>query len=255
MKKLVAFVAMSIIFFGITVSSVSAEKYEVEKGDNLWNLAKEYDTTVKHLMEINHLSTTVIHPNQEIIINETYIVERGDTLIGIGKQYDVSVDEIIEWNDLKTSLLLIGQELELHGVNVEQKDSGTDNDKKNATSEKASKKASTKSKSTKQAAKQEKKPEGKTLSVTATAYTAGCDGCTGVTYTGVDLNSNPNAKVIAVDPKVIPLGTEVYVEGYGYATAADIGGAIKGNKIDLHVPTKKEAFSWGVRTVNVTIMD
>jgi 3D (Asp-Asp-Asp) domain-containing protein len=108
-----------------------------------------------------------------------------------------------------------------------------------------------------QAPAQEKqeKPAGKTFSVTATAYTASCDGCSGITATGVNLKENPDAKVIAVDPSVIPLGSKVYVEGYGYATAADTGGAIKGNKIDLFVPTKGEATNWGVRTVNVTIVE
>ncbi len=91
------------------------------------------------------------------------------------------------------------------------------------------------------------------ITVTATAYTADCEGGSGVTYTGVDLKANPNAKVIAVDPSVIPLGTEVYVEGYGHAVAADIGGAIEGNKIDVFIPSQDEAESWGVQTVDVTI--
>src|SRR5699024_6125542 len=63
--------------------------------------------------------------------------------------------------------------------------------------------------------------EGETFSVTATAYTSDCEGCTGTTATGIDLNANPDKKVIAVDPDVIPLGTEVHVEGYGNAVAAD----------------------------------
>lgn len=91
------------------------------------------------------------------------------------------------------------------------------------------------------------------LTMTATAYTADCEGGSGVTYTGIDLKANPNVKVIAVDPSVIPLGTEVYVEGYGYAVAADIGGAIKGNKIDVFIPSQGEAEAWGIKTVNVTI--
>jgi 3D (Asp-Asp-Asp) domain-containing protein/DNA-binding protein H-NS len=95
----------------------------------------------------------------------------------------------------------------------------------------------------------------RTITVEATAYTAFCDtGCTGVTATGINLGNNRNAKVIAVDPKVIPLGTKVYVEGYGYAIAGDTGGAIKGNIIDLHVPTTKDAINWGRRTVKVTIL-
>src|SRR5699024_3791817 len=96
---------------------------------------------------------------------------------------------------------------------------------------------------------------GETQTVTATAYTAKCDGCSGVTSTRIELNADSNKKVIAVDPSVIPLGTEVYVEDYGKAVAGDTGGAIKGNKIDLHVPSKEEANSWGVQTVNVEILD
>ncbi len=101
----------------------------------------------------------------------------------------------------------------------------------------------------------EEKQASKTFTVTSTAYTAECAGCSGYTATGINLKANPDAKVIAVDPSVIPLGSTVYVEGYGYAKAGDTGGAIKGNKIDVFVPTKQEAFSWGVRTVKVTIVE
>ncbi|MGC4377905.1 peptidoglycan-binding protein [Fictibacillus sp. Mic-4] len=100
-----------------------------------------------------------------------------------------------------------------------------------------------------------KAPEGKTLSVEATAYTANCSGCSGVTATGMNLKSNPNAKVIAVDPNVIPLGTKVYVEGYGTAVAADTGGAIKGNRIDVFMPSEDQANNWGRKQVNITILN
>ena len=62
-------------------------------------------------------------------------------------------------------------------------------------------------------------------------------------------------KMIAVDPSVIPLGTKVYVEGYGYAIAGDTGGSIKGNKIDVFFPTKAEAFRWGCRKVKIKILE
>lgn len=94
-----------------------------------------------------------------------------------------------------------------------------------------------------------------TFEMEATAYTAYCDGCSGVTATGIDLRNNPNKKVIAVDPSVIPLGTRVHVEGYGEAVAGDTGGAIQGNKVDLHFPTKEEAIQFGRQTVTVTIID
>lgn len=93
----------------------------------------------------------------------------------------------------------------------------------------------------------------KTFTVTATAYTIESAGGSGVTSTGIDLRANPNAKVIAVDPSAIPLGSVVHVEGYGYAIAGDIGSAINGNKIDVYVPTHQAAIEWGVRTVEVTI--
>ncbi|GGM36773.1 hypothetical protein GCM10011351_23650 [Paraliobacillus quinghaiensis] len=96
---------------------------------------------------------------------------------------------------------------------------------------------------------------GKTLYMKATAYTAECTGCSGITRTGINLNKDRDAKVIAVDPNVIPLGTKVWVEGYGNAIAGDTGGAIKGNRIDIHVPTKSEAYRFGVRNVKVKILE
>ena len=66
--------------------------------------------------------------------------------------------------------------------------------------------------------------------------------------------------MIAVDTSVVPLGTNVYVEGlngagnYGYAIAADTGSAIKNNKIDLYMDTHEQALAWGVKTVNLYIL-
>ncbi len=94
----------------------------------------------------------------------------------------------------------------------------------------------------------------KTLYMEATAYTAYCDGCSGITNTGINLRANPNKKVIAVDPNVIPLGSRVWVEGYGYAVAGDIGSAIKGNRIDVFVPSRSDALSFGRRKVQVKIL-
>jgi uncharacterized protein YabE (DUF348 family) len=95
---------------------------------------------------------------------------------------------------------------------------------------------------------------GEEYYVTSTAYTANCNGCSGITATGINLHQNPNIKVIAVDPRVIPLGTKVYVEGYGYAVAADTGSAVKGYKIDVFFPTKSEAYRWGRRTIKIKIL-
>lgn len=88
---------------------------------------------------------------------------------------------------------------------------------------------------------------GRSMRMRATAYAGGTRTASG---TVARRNSGGNSS-IAVDPRVIPLGTKLYVEGYGYATAEDTGGAIKGNTIDLYYNTNAEASSWGVRSVNV----
>ena len=98
-------------------------------------------------------------------------------------------------------------------------------------------------------------PAGRTLIVSATAYTASCTGCSGITATGINLKANPGLKVIAVDPNVIPLGSKVYVEGYGYAVAGDTGGAIKGNKIDLFMAKQSSAIAFGRQQVKVTVLN
>ncbi|VDG98486.1 Cell wall-binding protein yocH precursor [Lysinibacillus sphaericus] len=95
---------------------------------------------------------------------------------------------------------------------------------------------------------------GKVMYMNATAYTAHCTGCSGITATGINLAANPNLKVIAVDPSVIPLGSKVWVEGYGYAIAGDTGGAIKGNRIDLHVPNDAVAKKFGRRQVKIKVL-
>lgn len=94
-------------------------------------------------------------------------------------------------------------------------------------------------------------PRGGTeLSVTATGYSSGDPGVNSTTATG----ARATYGVIAVDPSVIPLGTRVYIPGYGNAIAADTGGAIRGNKIDLCFDTRAEALAWGRRTVTITIL-
>lgn len=95
----------------------------------------------------------------------------------------------------------------------------------------------------------------KTIIMNASAYTADCTGCSGITKTGINLKANRNLKVVAVDPSVIPLGSRVWVEGYGEAIAGDTGGAIKGNRIDLHYPNQSSAIAFGRKMITVKILD
>jgi 3D (Asp-Asp-Asp) domain-containing protein len=85
---------------------------------------------------------------------------------------------------------------------------------------------------------------GRALTVSATGYALG-----GTTATGLPVGWG----VAAVDPSVIPLGTRFVVPGYGEAVAADIGGAVHGNTIDLWFPSVGQAQAWGRRTVTITL--
>lgn len=101
------------------------------------------------------------------------------------------------------------------------------------------------------------------LQMKATAYTADYastgkspgDPAFGITASGtVAKRNNDSYSSVAVDPRIIPLGTKLYIEGYGYAIAEDTGGAIKGNRLDLFFNSNSEVDNWGVRWVNVYII-
>ena len=93
------------------------------------------------------------------------------------------------------------------------------------------------------------------LEFSATSYT--CEGYTGITATG----SVAKRGTVAVDPRVIPLGTRMYIVSsdgkfnYGYCVARDTGGAIKGNIVDLYYDTEAECINFGRRNVKIYILE
>lgn len=100
--------------------------------------------------------------------------------------------------------------------------------------------------------------DGDSLLVLSTAYTATCKGCIGITKTGVDVrNVTPN--IIAVDPSIIPLNSKVELKvggkSLGVFTASDIGGDIKGHRIDILMANNTLANNWGRRIVEVKILN
>ena len=91
---------------------------------------------------------------------------------------------------------------------------------------------------------QPQEPQAYRIKVDAVAYSL-----PGKTALGVPVRRG----VVAVDPKLIPLGTKLHVPGYGPGLAADVGHAIKGRIIDLWFPSTAKARQWGRRTVTITI--
>lgn len=86
----------------------------------------------------------------------------------------------------------------------------------------------------------------RTVNVVATAYTG---------YSTTSTGQKPVWGTIAVDPKIIPYGTKVYIPQFGRTFIANnTGGAIKGNKIDIFMNTKKECYNWGRRTIEIQIL-
>ncbi|MCM2532840.1 3D domain-containing protein [Neobacillus pocheonensis] len=159
--------------------------------------------------------------------------------MSIAMEHNMNIKKIKEWNKFISDFIHPEDGLNIINNPLTEKHANQANNA-NATNINA---ASTNSSSPKE------------ITVKATAYTASCEGCSGITATGVNIKANPDARVIAVDPKVIPLGSKVYVEGVGEAIAADTGGAIKGNRIDVFVPSEQNAINFGVKYLKVTILN
>lgn len=93
------------------------------------------------------------------------------------------------------------------------------------------------------------------IEVLSTAYCP-CTKCCGPYASGTTRTGLPAKKgIIAVDPGLIPLGSRVYVDGYGFAIAADTGSAIRGDRIDVCFDTHDEALIWGMRRLKVYILE
>ncbi|MEI2339393.1 3D domain-containing protein [Priestia megaterium] len=268
-------------FVGAASASTSGT-YHVEKGDTLWKVAQKHSVSVDELKDANNLTSNIIYPNQELnvatIKEMTHKVQQGNTLWSISQQYGVTVDQIKEWNGLKSDLIYPGEQLKIQSPNGQAQQSSpsvaqaapeaqqaqapaeqTQEEQQQAQAEQAQKEQqqaqAEQAQKEQQPAESSQQASGKSMTVEATAYTANCAGCSGTTATGVNLKSNPNQRVIAVDPSVIPLGSKVYVEGYGQAVAADTGGAIKGNRIDVFVPSEGDAQQFGRKSVKITVMN
>ncbi|MED1674655.1 LysM peptidoglycan-binding domain-containing protein [Pallidibacillus thermolactis] len=260
--------------------------YTVVKGDTLWDISRAFGITVAELKERNNLTSDLIivgqvltipnanteHINQQVVKRASLAhkqknlnVTNQDTPVEVQSQKaeeqpakteesnKKSTTQSVEKSEEQTESAKI-QSAEKTVKQAESPKSQSADEPKQQTERVETKAAIQPNEQSKEAEKTVVEA-GDTISVEATAYTVESAGGNGITTIGIDLNKNPDAKVISVDPNVIPLGTKVYVEGYGHAIAGDTGSAIKGNKIDVYLPTEEEALNWGRRTVNVTILE
>ncbi|MBK5442051.1 3D domain-containing protein [Peribacillus sp. TH24] len=247
------------IYSGETLHISQEKHYKVKSGDTLWEIAGKYHVSVNDLKSWNGLNSDTIHPKQELVIKPaTYKDEAASVK---PEQPSAPAEQAKPSAPTKQAKPAAPAEQAKPAAPAEQA-------KPAAPAEQA--KPAAPAEQAKPAAPAEKAEKEKTVSnsestnqsgiekeitVRATAYTADCQGCSGTTATGIDLKANPDTKVISVDPSVIPLGSKVYVEGYGYATAADTGSAIKGNKVDIFIPNEQDAINWGVKNVKLQILN
>lgn len=247
--------------FGSTTSAKGANAGEF--GGKILGIPYIYNLSLAEFQQLDEIDSIWVESEQLLGIerimkeektdNTTHLIEAGDTLFSLAKAYDVKVEDLQEWNNLASDLIFVGETLAVKASAAKPKTAKSIA----STAKKATSKTVTKAspKTVTKAVSAPTNTDGQTYTMRATAYTAYCEGCSGITANGTDIRSNPNLKVIAVDPRVIPLGTKVWVEGYGEAIAADTGGAIKGNKIDVFIPSDGQARNWGVRTVTVKILN
>ena len=204
----------------------------------------------------------IVHNDEGV---QEYTVKYGDTLSVIAEAMDVSLDALIRVNDIQNANLIyagttikfsadkqevvVKNEEEEHTYKVQDNTEVVEVKPVEPTPQKAT---SQEVQTTTTAPAAPAASEGYTLTVEATAYSYAEAGLSSYTADGTNLVNDP--MVIAVDPRVIPLGTMVEIPGYGVFRAADTGGAIVGNKIDVHFPTVAQTYNFGRRTITIRIL-
>ncbi|WP_209366922.1 3D domain-containing protein [Priestia megaterium] len=241
----------------LNVATIKEMTHKVQQGNTLWSISQQYGVTVDQIKEWNGLKSDLIYPGEQLKIQSPN---------GQAQQSSPSVAQAApETQQAQAPAEQTQEEQQQAQAEQTQKEQQqaqaeqAQKEQQQAQAEQAQKEQqqaqAEQAQKQQQPAESSQQASGKSMTVEATAYTANCAGCSGTTATGVDLKANPNQKVIAVDPSVIPLGSKVYVEGYGEAVAADTGGAIKGNRIDVFVPSEGDAQQFGRKSVKITVMN
>jgi 3D (Asp-Asp-Asp) domain-containing protein len=245
-------VGMSIAAFATTAS---AAEYTVKPNDTFWKLAQGHDVSLNKVLAANEgipvrnlqIGQTVEIPGAKAQKSGgTYLAKEGDTFWVISRKLNLPLTELIAANP-KVQAGNIYKGLVLH-LPAGQKPIQALTVPKETASLLPSEPASSYS---------------KVLDVVATAYSGAAEengGWANLDYFGNTLKVG----TIAVDPKVIPLGTKVYITGYNSAglpaggmtaVASDVGSAIKGNRVDIFLPGSRDQVSkFGMQNVKVHVL-
>ena len=224
-----------------------------------------FSATTASANEVEWTARTVEQVKQDVKTDDKgvqeYIIKWGDTLSVISEATGASLDTLVQVNEIQdANLIYPGTELRF---SADQKEVTVDNgtsqhsyrvQNNNEVEEVETTQAAqaTPATETTQAAAASSNQGGYYLTVEATAYSYNEAGLSNYTADGTNLVSEPN--VIAVDPSVIPLGSYVEIPGYGIFRAADTGGAIYGNRIDVHLVNLNDVYNFGRRTITIRVL-
>ncbi len=212
-------------------------EYTIQWGDTLSSVALATDLSIDALVDVNDINNAnTIYSGNTISLSADHSTVTIETTEDT-KSYDVSTpEEVVEVEPAVEEVVEVEEVPAEEPAVVEEQPAVTE-----PTATETPQAETTAAQS------------GKTVTVEATAYSTNQPELSDTTATGINLNENPN--VIAVDPSVIPLGSTVYVPGYGTFTAGDTGSAINGNRIDVHITDLNQAMNFGRQTMEVQILN
>ena len=228
-----------------------------------------FSATTASANEVEWTARTVEQVKQDVKKDDKgvqeYTIKWGDTLSVISEATGASLDTLVQVNEIQDANLIypgtvlrfsadqkevsVDNGTEEHSYRVQNNNEVKEVEKSEATTPAT---PATEATETTQAAAASSNQGGYYLTVEATAYSYNEAGLSNYTADGTNLVSEPN--VIAVDPNVIPLGSYVEIPGYGIFRAADTGGAIYGNRIDVHLVNLNDVYNFGRRTITIRVL-
>ena len=236
-----------------------------------------FSATTASANEVEWTARTVEQVKQDVKTDDKgvqeYTIKWGDTLSVISEATGASLDTLVQVNEIQDANLIypgtvlrfsadqkevtVDNGTEQHSYRVQNNNKVKEVETTEATTQAAETETTqaaqaTEATQTTQAAAASSNQGGYYLTVEATAYSYNEAGLSNYTADGTNLVSEPN--VIAVDPSVIPLGSYVEIPGYGIFRAADTGGAIYGNRIDVHLVNLNDVYNFGRRTITIRVL-